>query len=441
MTIGIDSARDIQHRLLVILALIVGLTALNLAFHSLFEGPDRFKGLQCYPGYGFMPGPLFHSWDRFMDYFNLQQFRPYETSALPPTLIVAYQLAHRLTALIGPELSAMLFSLLQVSLFCASLYCLLSLGNALKAMCPPYRIAFATLIALCSYPVYFAIDRGSFALIVCALLNFAVYAHFRERKWLAGILIGLAAALRITPLLFAAIYLGRKDFRYLLAAVVTTLAVWGVSVPAASALLGGYGLGNWLDGLSDHSFMYTTWTNGMAWSSSLYNSVRFVRYLLGIPPGAVLESAYLAEKMFSLFSLVTLILVAFRLRRLEAVTAFSLLAWAFVALPHVTGDYYLAVLIGPMLLLAVQLRVDILSVALIVLLLVPKDYFYYYFLPHKLFDFQIMDAAQYRYLLARGYMPSSIQSLVINPMLLAGLGIRLYLLNAVASVPTESRPR
>lgn len=420
---------DSLRRLILALGVMLALTAINLMFHTLYDGPDLFKGRICENGYGFFPGPLFHPWDRFMDYFNMQHFRPArgELSALPPTLILFYQFAERLTSAAGPAISVFVFSMLQITIFSASICRLLSSPGGVPGLDFSTRLALAVAITVCSYPVYFAIDRGNFALTVCALLNFSVDAHLRDRRWTAGILIGLAAALRITPLVFAAIYLSRRDFRYLLAAVVTTMLSSAVSITVTGLLLEGYTLESWLNGFDGHSFMYTTWTNGLGWSSSLYNLVRFIRYLDGIPLDAVLDSAYRAEKIYSAVCAGLLGLMAWKIRRTDAITSFTLLSLAFVALPHVTGDYYLAALIAPMVMIAGQSRIDYLSLILLILLLVPKDYFYFYVLIHKLTDIKVHDLAHYRELLGSGQKPSSIQALLINPMLLFWLGVRMFL--------------
>lgn len=421
--------------LITVLGAMIALTAANLLFHELYLGPDLFKGRLCNDGYSFFPGPLFHPWDRFMDYFNMQHFRSArgQTSALPPTLILLYQFADRLTATTGPAISILVFSLLQITIFSASICRLLSSPGGIPGLEFSTRLTLAVAISVCSYPVYFAIDRGNFALTVCALLNFAVDAHLRDRRWSAGILIGLAAALRITPLVFAAIYFSRRDFRYLLAAVVTAMLSWSVSIAVVDLLLDGYTLDHWLDGFAGHNFMYTTWTNGLGWSSSLYNLVRFARYLIGIPPDTILESAQFAEKIYSLFSFALILLIIGRIRGTDCVTGFALLAWTFVALPHVTGDYYLASLIGPMVLLMSRPNPDRITLGLLALLLVPKDYFYFYLMPHRLFDIPVADFSEYIYLLKRGYFPSSIQSLLINPLLLLWLGLRLVRQNSRAA--------
>jgi hypothetical protein len=171
--------------------------------------------------------------------------------------------------------------------------------------------------------------------------------------------------------------------------------------------------------------MYISWPGGLGWSSSLYNLVRLGRYLNGIPIDAILDSAHFAEQAYSFASIAILALIVFCIRHTSNITAFALLAWASIALPHVTGDYYLAGLIAPMVLLATRSKPDLVALTLLILLLVPKDYFYYYVTVYKLFDFKIVDLFEYQRLLRRGYSAVSIQSLIINPLLLVMLGLRL----------------
>lgn len=421
------SAVRAAHRLVIVLAIIATLTAVNLAFHALINGPDLSKVGVVEVSQVFFPGPLFYPWDRFMDYFRMQLFQPSlgQVSALPPTSILMYQLGRLLTAATGPTVSIAAFSLIQIAIFSISICRLLASPRGLPDLNFSTRLALATAISLCSYPIYFCIDRGNSALIVCALLNFALDAHMRDQPWRAAVLIGLAAALRITPLVFAAIYLSRRDFRYLLAAVGTPIVAWGISLPVVAFLLDGYTLGGWLGGFSGHSGMYTTATFGLGWSSSLYNFIRLLRFLVGIPDGAEVESAGLAETAYSLFSLTFLLIILWRIRTADAITALALLAWAFVALPHVTGDYYLALLIAPMIMLTTRRQPDMTTLCLFILLLVPKDYYYFYALQEHLVQPGIISLQQFLHLRAMGYNPASIQALVINPLLLLWLGLRL----------------
>lgn len=421
------SQLNASSRLLICLIAIILLTAINFFFHGFFQGPARFLGSLCTDTYDFFPGPLLHSEYRFTDYFDTQKFRPDrgQTSQLPPTTILLFQLSRFLTEATSRTASLVIFSIFQMAVFSASIGRLLGAGDGNHGLSVATRFWLAFAISICSYPVYFAIDRGHFALLVCALINFAIDAHLRSRRWSAAILIGLAAALRITPLVFAAIYLNRRDFRYLLAATVTTLISWAISLALVPLWLDGYGLDNWLDSFSNYAHMYISWPGGLGWSSSLYNLVRFVRYLNGIPIDAILDSAYFAEQAYSVASIAILTLIVFRIRHTSSITAFALLTWASIALPHVTGDYYLAGLIAPMVLLATRSKPDLVALTLLILLLVPKDYFYYYVTVYKLFDFKIMDLFEYRRLLGRGYSAVSIQSLIINPLLLVALGLRL----------------
>lgn len=413
-----------------LLLAIAALTAANLLFHGMHVGMDLYRGRWCEDAYLYFPGPLFHGSDRFMDYFNMQRFLPEQgqTSALPPGLILLYGIARLLTHATSPGISIVVFSLFQFGFFAYSVARVMeSVADGSARTDLATRTAVALSLCLISYPVIVAIDRGNFALTVCSLIALAAAAHLRGDRWHAAAWIGLAAALRITPLVFAAIYLGRRDFRYLLAAVVVAMAATAVALFPAALIFDGYSLQTWLDGFDGHSFMYTTWTNGLSWSSSLYNLVRFVRYLDGIPIDSILETAARAERTYSAFAAVVLGLVVWKIRKVDPVTALTLLSLAFVALPHVTGDYYLAALIVPLVMIASQARIDYPSLILLVLLLVPKDYFYYYFHIHKISDIKVHDFAEYVDLLIAGYKPSSIQSLVINPVLMILLGARLLL--------------
>lgn len=88
---------------------------------------------------------------------------------------------------------------------------------------------------------------GQFDMIVVALLCAAMAASIRARSALAGVLLGLAAAAKVTPLLFLCAFAVRRDWRALAAGVATIVALMAVSC----ALLGADAVAHWLVNLRE----------------------------------------------------------------------------------------------------------------------------------------------------------------------------------------------
>lgn len=80
-----------------------------------------------------------------------------------------------------------------------------------------------------SLPLWLDLVFGQVSALTCALAVLAFVAHGRRRSALAGLLLGLAASIKVYPALFAVYFLLRRDRRALLG--------FAITVAAASAVL------------------------------------------------------------------------------------------------------------------------------------------------------------------------------------------------------------
>jgi hypothetical protein len=90
------------------------------------------------------------------------------------------------------------------------------------------------LVAACSLPLYANFLYGQYYLLVLCLLTFACWLYVHERRFLSGIAIAVAAALKIFPILYLLYFLRRRDWRAiagclsgLASLAVASLAVFG----------------------------------------------------------------------------------------------------------------------------------------------------------------------------------------------------------------------
>jgi hypothetical protein len=87
----------------------------------------------------------------------------------------------------------------------------------------------ALVIAL-SYPLHRNLLFGQFYLLLLVLIVAACWAYLRELYMLAGILIAIAAACKVFPVLFFAFFVQRRAWRAVVAGIITGLAASAVSV-------------------------------------------------------------------------------------------------------------------------------------------------------------------------------------------------------------------
>ena len=89
-------------------------------------------------------------------------------------------------------------------------------------------------LVACSYPLQFNLLLGQYYVLILALLTAGCWAAQTRRRVLCGLLIGLAAALKIFPVLFLLYFLRKRDWKSLVSCLATII----VSVCIAIRVLG-----------------------------------------------------------------------------------------------------------------------------------------------------------------------------------------------------------
>jgi Glycosyltransferase family 87/WD40-like Beta Propeller Repeat len=122
-----------------------------------------------------------------------------------------------------PPLAAKrVWTLLQLAL-------LLPIALALRRISgEPWR-RIALLIVAC-FPLHRNLEYGQYYILLLALMVAACWAYQRQRSALAGALIALAAAAKVFPVLFLLYFLRKRDWRALIAALLTGAAAALVSI-------------------------------------------------------------------------------------------------------------------------------------------------------------------------------------------------------------------
>ncbi len=82
-----------------------------------------------------------------------------------------------------------------------------------------------------SFPLWFDIHQGNMEFFVWIVLSIALWAHWTSRSWTAATFFGTAVAMKIYPLIFLGLLLGRKQYRQFAfalacAASITLAGLW-----------------------------------------------------------------------------------------------------------------------------------------------------------------------------------------------------------------------
>ena len=93
------------------------------------------------------------------------------------------------------------------------------------------------LIAALSFPLRVNFLLGQYYVLLLFLLTLACWLYLRQRRFMAGVAIGLAAGLKIFPVVYLVYFLRKKDWRALAGGVVASLSSLAVSIAVFGSAL------------------------------------------------------------------------------------------------------------------------------------------------------------------------------------------------------------
>ena len=237
---------------------------------------------------------------------------------------------------------------------------------------------FLLLSAFLSYPILYALHQANLEAVIWLTIAIAVWAIFREKWWLAAVLLGVFGSIKIYPLLFLAIFLTARKYRQMIASIVIAIAVTLASLrffgPTVSIAFH-----RTLEGV--HKFTATALFRGV-----LLNSVPFdhsvpglLHFLLRSFPELLM---FLMKHYMVGAGVVMTALYLGRVWRMPRINQVLFLSLAAVTIPPVSFDYTLELLYVPwawLLLLIVsnwraslRLRSQLLAMIGMALLLSPE---------------------------------------------------------------------
>ena len=214
-------------------------------------------------------------------------------------------------------------------------------------------------LALVSYPVIFAIDRGNFAIIV---FLFLLIALITRRDFLSTFLIAAAASLKITPLIFILPLLVREPITIRRTVkIIAQTAIWLLLINFFSAMILKQIFTTAQQGaseLSDNLVLYTntmiTDMRGLGHGSSLYMPLVWISYQLGMKDyflshvKPILMPVVVGGVIASALTLKGEFIQKFR-KTLSFENLIFPLCLSFVLFTPVSADYYLIILLLPLL--------------------------------------------------------------------------------------------
>ena len=282
---------------------------------------DRFADLTHYDA-------VFLSFHRALFFTGSERF------AYPAPAAVIYDLLLHLGHL---RLPAFLTFTLLLGIIPALLF-----GRSLlrRGLAPLPAVTFLAVLVLTSWPLLFLLERGNIECVVILFTFLGAISFWHNRPIPASILWGLAASLKIYPIVLLLLLCNRRQRSAALLGVLTfasslLLSFWFVGPTIRVAALGTiHGIGGFVSTYAmktrgdelrfDHSYL------------AFFKAPLAIRHLHVNPDVSALSRTYLF-----LFGISAVIIYLVRVRNLPRLNQFMLLSIAMVSLPPVSYDYTL----------------------------------------------------------------------------------------------------
>lgn len=286
--------------------------------------------------------------DAFGDFLNYSDlFRVFHTPAFffseerfaypAPSAVVFSWLYH-----MGPyQLQIFLGSIIAAGLAACTLFRNALVRSGVAAL--PATL-FAAGMALSSWPLLFLYERANLEFVIWLLAALGIWALVRERPMLAAILFGLAASLKLYPILLLALLFSRRHIREFCAGMATfalafVASLWFVGPTMGMALHGT------LSGINGFVTNYAA----TAHSELLldHSFLGAIKQILTQPPWLRSDFTFLTHAYVIGAGLGATLLFLLRVRHLPFVNRVLFLTICMVALPPVSYDYTLVHLCVP----------------------------------------------------------------------------------------------
>jgi hypothetical protein len=203
-----------------------------------------------------------------------------------------------------------------------------------------------TLVA--GFPAWFLIDRGNIEVFLWLFVLLGIVAFIRNSPYIGALLFGLAASMKIYPLIFLLLFLPRRQYK------AAALGVFAFCALSCLAIVGinPHNIGETLDALSRNAIIvrnaYFVHMNPgeIRFDHSVFSIERQLvdlylkaRHILATGNEPTFESS---TRVYGILApLAFIVLYVARLRRLPLLNQFMALTLCSILLPYISGEYTL----------------------------------------------------------------------------------------------------
>jgi hypothetical protein len=335
--------------LLSIVAALVWIVALAAILQTYFAGKgfplsNKFPAFEDITIYH-LRFLLFHTAEFFKPHVHSRHF-PYSPTAFayPPAAALVYDAIYTFTQPVA-------FIVTLTILWTLFLYAATSRVLARHLPSPTLTTFYTATLLLFSFPLLFLLQRGNIELLVWILVTFSILAYIKNFPIAAAVLIGIAASIKLYPILLLGLFLSRRrNLPALLTgaatAIAATLFAMSFAGPTFSIAYNGF-----IDGVVRFKDQHAEAARAAeaVFDHSLFSPIK-IQYLHqhGTPLQWSFPYYLIAGTLF-------LALFFLRIRKLPFLNRLIFLSVAMICLPPVSYEYTIVHLYLPLLILLIAL--------------------------------------------------------------------------------------
>jgi hypothetical protein len=217
-------------------------------------------------------------------------------------------------------------------------------GLVRRGITPKSARIFLAAVYFLSFPFWFEVHQANMEFVVWVMVMLGLWAFWIRRPWAAAVFFGVAAAMKIFPLVFVGLFLTRKQYRQaaftlVVVAFTTAVSLWLVYPDIAYS----WRATNAAVGQFREMYMLHLLPTETGFDHSLF--CLFKKVIPALPPPSVMSrllTAYLAVAAVG-----GILLYLLRIRTMPMVNQILCLSIAAILLPPTSYDYTLLHLYAP----------------------------------------------------------------------------------------------
>jgi len=236
---------------------------------------------------------------------------------------------------------------------------------------------YTFILSFMSFPLLFDLDRGNLEAFVFISMVLFMYMFYRKHYNMSAIFLAMAIAMKLTPILFAILFIKHKQFKSIILCGISTLilTLFSLLLFKASVLNSINGV---FSGISYFYNDYVIGNGGLKYGSSIYGAIK--NFIIMENINMPIDWLYSITNMVSMLVMIVILLIIL-IKKSVLWKQVALLSCLTLLCTPVASDYRLIIMFLPLWLFLLETdksKFDTIYAVLFGLIMIPQGYYIFY---------------------------------------------------------------